>query len=1214
PERETVASFDTTFGNQAPFSQEDVVSFSSDGKGRLAFLTSSNSLVTFTAGQFHSISISLPAYQQVENMHWSPTGLFWVILSMPTDENNKQAWILLAFNAKGEEVRRFEHPDASHLLIYDLDERGNCRYLIAREKNSRLFKISHAGVQQPDTAAQKVFGREHLLFSHSPLSIIKKQGRYFWTPVDNTLKVFNLDGKSLHFGKKDFGNFSNVTDIFFVRQHHAWVGTQFGVYKLEYSPSPFIRIMHAGGDSLNPVRGITMNRNLWVVEEPGRVLRKVPWQRQSTVASSLRGTLQRRSKSGAALGGTYCILQKKDGNLCTIQDIRAVSFNPLTMVSTETEVMVKSDTLNPIWAMYEDSSGKIWYATDHAQIAWFDTGKAVFLPPLVSGSGLFYTYQFFEATGGKVWLATQEGLFTLDTKENRITGRYWPRGEGKYHFPFGDIRHIHEDTDSSFWLATGETGLVHWYPETGKYEQFTKVDGLSNNNLHAVYEDEFGNLWLSSDYGIIRFNKNTRQTWSYFEKDGLTHNEFNRISHYQSPDGTIFFGGLNGVTAFHPRDFTADTIRFQPHLVITGFQQFERETGKLVDKTATLRQNPVITMHPGDRFFRLEFSLLTYEDVRGIQYAYKVEGVDRDWVYQKENTLRFSRLPYGRHLLHIKGQSPDGQWSQKQLAIAIVMVRPFYLRTWFLILAAILFLTSGPLYYRWRTGLLLRRQMELEKMVSDRTRQIESDKQTIEHQSEELKSLERLKSRFFANVSHELRTPLTLMLGPIGSVLKTGELGNRNFTLLKKAQQSGKDMLKLVASILDLSKLESGKMLLFPESVAFLPFIRQTISSFESHARRQGVQFVFEYKAREELHLRLDREKLKTVLHNFVSNALKFTPAGGTVTVKVEDLAHSIRLSVADTGRGIHPDDLPQVFNRFYQASRSPDGASEVPAGGGTGIGLAYCQEIAKLMEAGIWAESPDPESGEGSVFYFEFPKKEMLGNMEHDKLRMENEEFRIENPESPPAGPTGKIQNEELPEPALNSSFSILNSELPTILIVEDNYSLRDYIESILSPHYRVLTAENGLAALAVLSPQSSVDSPDEKQADGLKTADCRTVDLILSDIMMPVMDGFQLLEKLKGSDVWRNIPVIMLTARADISDKLKALRIGVDDYLLKPFEEEELLVRIDNLLKNYQKRRQFVQPAEDLKPETRNLKPGTPNPKPRLPFLPKTSNGSKN
>jgi signal transduction histidine kinase/DNA-binding response OmpR family regulator len=577
-------------------------------------------------------------------------------------------------------------------------------------------------------------------------------------------------------------------------------------------------------------------------------------------------------------------------------------------------------------------------------------------------------------------------------------------------------------------------------------------------------------------------------------------------------------------------------------------------------------------MNPGDRFFRLEFSLLAYEDLRGVQYAYKVEGVDREWVYQKENTLRFSRLPYGRHLLRIKGQSADGQWSEKELAIAVVMVRPFYLRKWFLVLAAVFFLASGSLYYKWRTGLLKKHQMELEKMVSDRTRQVESDKRTIEQQAEELKSLEKLKSRFFANVSHELRTPLTLMLGPIGSVLKTGELGHRNFTLLKKAQLSGKEMLKLVGNILDLSKLESGKMLLFSETAAFLPFIRQTISSFESHAERQGVQFIFEYKAREELQLRLDREKMKTVLHNFLSNALKFTPEGGAVTVKVEDLAHSMRLSVADTGRGIHPDDLPHVFNRFYQASRSPDGTSEVPAEGGTGIGLAYCQEIARLMEAKIWTESPAPGTDEGSAFYFEFPKKETLGTIENEEFRMKNEELL-------------EPDNNPLPKESFGQ-FSIQNSELPTVLIVEDNYSLRDYLENILSPHYRVFTAENGKAAIEVLSPLPASppvggggDSPPLAPSPPGRAG----VGLILSDIMMPVMDGFQLLEKLKGSDEWRNIPVIMLTARADISDKLKALRIGVDDYLLKPFEEEELLVRIDNLLKNYQKRQQYVQPPEE-------------------------------
>ncbi|MBI5917592.1 MAG: response regulator [Bacteroidetes bacterium] len=448
--------------------------------------------------------------------------------------------------------------------------------------------------------------------------------------------------------------------------------------------------------------------------------------------------------------------------------------------------------------------------------------------------------------------------------------------------------------------------------------------------------------------------------------------------------------------------------------------------------------------------------------------------------------------------------------------------------------------------------------------------------ETIRQQAEELKSLEKLKSRFFANVSHELRTPLTLIIGPLDTVLNSGELSGRNLSLLKKAQQSGNELLKLVGSILDLSKLESGKMELHPKPTTVLPFLRQTVSAFESHADRLGIRLTFEYQAREDLQLELDREKLKTILNNFLSNALKFTPAlaDGAVSVKVNDLAHAIRLSVTDTGRGIHPDDLSKVFGRFYQSSRPLKTQSEAPIEGGTGIGLALCREFARLMGGNVWVES---KLGEGSTFYFEFPKKEALG-VSSDDIRMTIEA-------------TQETFGEIVPAPTVNHQSSIVNQ---TILIVEDNYSLRDFLETILSPHYLIMTAENGQVALDLLRDEGRGMS-DEIRATLIPHPPLLIPDLILSDIMMPVMDGFQLLEKLRSSEQWRHIPVIMLTARADIQDRLRALRIGVDDYLLKPFDEEELLTRISNLLERYRERQAFAEQTvplageETLEDETR-------------------------
>lgn len=412
----------------------------------------------------------------------------------------------------------------------------------------------------------------------------------------------------------------------------------------------------------------------------------------------------------------------------------------------------------------------------------------------------------------------------------------------------------------------------------------------------------------------------------------------------------------------------------------------------------------------------------------------------------------------------------------------------------------------------------------------------------IQQQAEELKSLDMAKSRFFANVSHELRTPLTLVLGPVQSALKSGTLDPRNTRLLETARQNGADLLKLVGSLLDLSKLEHGKMVLKESPEPVFPLMQRIISTFESHAAFLGIQLKFFIQAKEDLQLMLDREKLETILNNLLSNAFKFTDKGGNVEVRVADENDTILISVTDTGRGIAPGDLPRVFERFYQSKDK-----NAPAEGGTGIGLALCRELTALMGGSIRVES---KPGNGSTFFVELPKKVVSGER---------------STETAPDSGKGTADlhttgSESTPDKTASLPSTTSSTDRPTILVVEDNYSLQDYLHTILSPHFRVEQARNGREALEVLGDGTALPS------------------LILSDLMMPVMDGFQLLENLKGKDATRHIPAIMLTARADVRDRLKALRIGVDDYLTKPFDEEELLVRIENLLQHRTARQELV------------------------------------
>lgn len=504
-------------------------------------------------------------------------------------------------------------------------------------------------------------------------------------------------------------------------------------------------------------------------------------------------------------------------------------------------------------------------------------------------------------------------------------------------------------------------------------------------------------------------------------------------------------------------------------------------------------------------------------------------------------TARFSNKNAGFDLRNYNLQlekdqlSTENRNSELQLQIKNVQLRSVLIGT-FLILLLAAFLFIG-----WRTQRKQKRHLAVQNDL-------------IQQQSEQLKSLDAAKSRFFANVSHELRTPLTLLVGPIHTLLKEKHLTDKQTRLLKIADQSGKQLEQLIAEILDLRKLELGKMELEKQATELSPFFSHYLVQFESLAERKQIDFSYKINVTNGLAANIDRAKCRQMLYNLLSNAFKFTPTHGRISTEVSLQNGRLQLTVADSGTGIHPDDLPHVFDRFFQTSR-PD----KPVEGGTGIGLNLCQEYAQLFGGTIEASSRE---GEGSVFRVQFPVTvvdDLPAFRPAPPLEIEEEASTMQR--QPPAKD--------------NKTAQVLPGDSrPTILVVEDKDELQEYLRLILSEKYHVVTAGNGQVACVWLAEQRTASNPLPA--------------LILSDLMMPVMDGYQLLEKLKSDDATRHIPVVMLTARADVQDKLKALRIGVDDYLLKPFDEEELLVRLENLLKNQTIRLEHISAEPEPAPKT--------------------------
>lgn len=406
-------------------------------------------------------------------------------------------------------------------------------------------------------------------------------------------------------------------------------------------------------------------------------------------------------------------------------------------------------------------------------------------------------------------------------------------------------------------------------------------------------------------------------------------------------------------------------------------------------------------------------------------------------------------------------------------------------------------------------------------------------------QAEQLLTLDRAKSRFFANISHELRTPLTLILSPLERALQnTGDGASPQHTDLALARKNGQQLLHLVEDILDLSKLDAGELTLSPTSVTLAPLLRRIFFSFESLAQQRRVTLQDALDVDATLAAAIDVRKVEQILNNLLSNAIKYTPAKGTVTLTASQADGTLTLVVQDTGRGIHPDDVDHVFDRYYQS-----GQAQAPVEGGTGIGLALTQRLVDLMEGSITVASTHDE---GSTFTVTLP---------------------LVFTEAPAVSAASLETATAAPHTSASFTPAFVQAgKQARILLVEDHRDMSAYLADLLEPYYDVTRAFDGQEAL-----------------DSLRT---QSFDLITSDIMMPRMDGLTFLDTLKQHDSWRHIPFILLTARTDEADKLEGWRLGVDDYITKPFNADELLARIDNLLRNQQEREAWHD-AHDAEPE---------------------------
>ncbi len=776
--------------------------------------------------------------------------------------------------------------------------------------------------------------------------------------------------------------------------------------------------------------------------------------------------------------------------------------------------------------VFRDRDGTIWAVTENFLVRLADPERGRFERwPLkerrTTGQWIFpSTVQDAE---GALWLGSDQGLARFDPKTGSFRRyRHDPRDPGSLsHDAIRAILPDPRDPSRFLWIGTAGGGLNRLAIDSGTFVHFTERDGLPNNVVYGILADTSGRLWLSTNRGLSRFNPATRRFRNYDAGDGLQSDEFNSGAAFRSPSGELFFGGIYGFNYFRPED-----IRNNPHIpevVVTGFRRGNRyetvrDSGAVL--RATISETDTLRLSYRDAVLTFEFAALEFSAPSKNRYAYRMVGFNDEWFESGAvRAATYTNLPPGRYTFQVRASNNDGVWNERGTSLAIIIAPPWWRTWWAYGLYAALALTAlyGIRHYEMNR-LRLESRLEIERV-----------------EAEQLRQLDRARSQLFANVSHEFRTPLTLTMGPLDD-LRAGLHGPLTSAAVEQvdlARRNAGRVLDLINEILELARVEAGGESLHARRLDLGPFVTSVARAFVPLAERKAIAYDIPSPAGPII-IYADPDHLERALSNLLSNAFKFTPDGGAVRVTVTDDESSPRITVRDSGPGIPAGELGRVFDRFHRAST----AGTTP---GTGIGLALARELVILHGGSITAES---EEGFGSTFTITLRKGRT--HLAPDQIVDDGAAMAW----TPREGLASALVPGASAVDASNAATDAATTgeDITTVLVVDDNAEIRAYVKRHLAPRYRVLEAENG--------------------EEGLAMARRSLPDLVLSDVMMPVMDGYALCRALKSHPDTDFIPVILLTARAEAEDRLAGLREQADDYLTKPFDVRELLARVGNIV----------------------------------------------
>lgn len=1012
--------------------------------------------------------------------------------------------------------------DRKNKKIICIDTAVPFTYCMLADKNL-LWIASNAGLWCYNTkthqAEKKYVQKAGQLTSTQITSLLKTNDHELWAGTDGGgINILNLNSNQFSYITDNPGRLSlssnAVAALFRDKESRRWVGTlRGGLNIIDPNKAKFRTISHDRGTKNTLSNNFVLSyfeqssKKLWIGTDGGGLS---IWNKHANAFTNFK----HNPADPGSISGNFITSIKSDrsGNIWLATYDGGISrYLPASnqFVTYYGKNLPGKDICTVFWVLYEDNAGRLWAGSIQDGIYLYNVKTDQFER---FDAALKNILVLQEDHNGQQWAGDWNSLIRIDWKSKKYT--YYPMEK--------PVRAVHEDRNGNFWVGT-EAGLVLFDRKNNRsIKRYTTEDGLSNNHILNMLDDKSGNLWISTYNGLSCFNISKRTFRNYSRVDGLTSNEFNYNASLALKSGELIFGGFKGSTLFDPNRISAQ--RKDPNLVLSGIRINNTAPGILSPYVATWGKDQIqkLKVPYNEAIFTFDFTGIQFPYAERINYRYRMEGWDKNWIYAGNvRSATYTNLAPGNYTFIVNCSNRDGTWIKKQVMIQLTVLPPWY-RTWLAYLVYLCVL-AGLIYIYFRYKI---RQTQLEYEI--KLAQANERKQKLLQDKE--REIYEKRLEFFTSISHEFRSPLSLIINPLKDMLMSRQPAEEKE--INIVYRNARRLLSLVDQLLLFRKADAGTVPMNVSTLNINQFCNEVVLCFKQQAKSKGIQLNFMTKTEETL-LYADREKLEIILFNLISNALKFTPPAGNVSIRITENPAVFLIEVSDTGCGISQEVGQQIFKKFYQHRQSG-----VPLKAGFGIGLFLAKQFAE-EHFGKLSYTSAPHKG--TVFLLELLKGKAHFPAEVIHEQKNSESLFLEEL-ADDADTASAVVHEE--------AFEVqgIFSDRKTILTIDDDQEIRNYIQTIFSPNYIVYQATYA--------------------EEGMVLVKEKVPDLIICDVMMPGMTGIEFCSLLKQDPALSYIPVILLTGSTSSENKLRGLDCGADDYISKPFEKEILLARVNNLI----------------------------------------------